>query len=198
MENGMGVLACCLWWFVFGVLVGWLLNWLLSKFLRRDPPAPPGDKCPYERYSVAPHDAVGSRFERLPPIPQESSSAPVAAMASPSEPSTRPPPSRVIDVGAARSAGFNLKHADDLTIIEGIGPKTDELFRSHGVTGFAQLAQLATADMLAILEQGGPHFKFANPVSWARQASLAAENRWAELKALQDELIGGVGPADRH
>jgi predicted flap endonuclease-1-like 5' DNA nuclease len=195
----MGVLACCLWWFVFGVLVGWLLNWLMSKFMRRDRPAPP-DEAPDAHYPVAPHDAVGSRFEPLPPIPQEASfpPAPVAAMPAPAEPSTRPPPSRVIDVGAARSAGFNLKHADDLTIIEGIGPKTDELFRSHGVTGFAQLAQLATADMLAILDQGGPHFKFANPVSWAQQASLAAENRWAELKTLQDELIGGVGPADRH
>ena len=194
----MGVLACCLWWFVFGVLVGWLLNWLLAKFLRRDRSAPPGE-TPDARYPVAPHDAVGSRFEPLPPIPQESSHvAAAAATPAPVESPTRPPPSRVIDVGAARSAGFNLKHADDLTIIEGIGPKTEELFRSHGVTGFAQLAQLATADMLAILDQGGPHFKFANPVSWARQASLAAENRWAELKALQDELIGGVGPADRH
>ncbi|WP_395683506.1 hypothetical protein [Dokdonella sp.] len=196
----MGVLACCLWWFLCGVLVGWLLNWLLSRFMRRDRPALPGD-TPDARYPVAPHDAVGSRFEPLPPIPAEIPSAappaPAAVSAS-AEPPTRPPPSRVIDVGAARSAGFNLKHADDLTIIEGIGPKTDELFRSHGVTGFAQLAQLATADMLAILDQGGPHFKFANPVSWARQASLAAENRWAELKALQDELIGGVGPADRH
>ena len=194
----MGVLACCLWWFVFGVLVGWLLNWLLAKFLRRDRPAPPGE-APDAHYPVAPHDAVGSRFEPHPPIPQESAHAAAsAAMPAPVESPTRPPPSRVIDVGAARSAGFNLKHADDLTIIEGIGPKTDELFRSHGVTGFAQLAQLATTDMLAILDQGGPHFKFANPVSWAQQASLAAENRWAELKALQDELVGGAGPADRH
>jgi predicted flap endonuclease-1-like 5' DNA nuclease len=194
----MGVLACCLWWFVFGVLVGWLLNWLLARFLRRDRPAPP-DEVPDARYPVAPHDAVGSRFEPLPPIPHEPLPvAAAAAMPVAVDSPTRPPPSRVIDVGAARSAGFNLKHADDLTIIEGIGPKTDELFRSHGVTGFAQLAQLSTADMLAILDQGGPHFKFANPVSWAQQASLASENRWGELKALQEELIGGVGPADRH
>ena len=55
----MGVLACCLWWFVFGVLVGWLLNWLLAKFLRRDRPAAPGE-APDAHYPVAPHDAVGS------------------------------------------------------------------------------------------------------------------------------------------
>jgi uncharacterized protein (DUF885 family) len=37
----------------------------------------------------------------------------------------------MIDVGAARAAGFNMKHADDLTIIEGIGPKSDELLRAN-------------------------------------------------------------------
>jgi predicted flap endonuclease-1-like 5' DNA nuclease len=193
----MGVLACCLWWFVFGVLVGWLLNWLLAKFIRRDPPPPPPSD---ERYPVAPHDAVGSRFEPLPPTPSSTSAETFVSSAPPASAGTpmRPPPSRVIDVGAARAAGFNLKHADDLTIIEGVGPKTDELFRSHGVTGFAQLAQLVPADMQVILDEGGPHFKFAKPATWARQASLASENRWAELKALQEELVGGVGPADRH
>ena len=191
----MNLLACCLWWFLFGLLLGWLLNWLLAKLMRRDPPPPP-----HPHYPVGPHDAVGARFEPLPPIPSSPPAATFASVAPPAfvETPTRPPPSRVIDVGAARSAGFNLKHADDLTIIEGIGPKTDELFRSHGVTGFVQVALLGVDDMRAILDKGGPHFKFANPVSWAQQALLASENRWAELKALQDELVGGVDPADRH
>ena len=42
------------------------------------------------------------------------------------------------------------------------GAHGGELLHSHGVSGFAQLA---TADMLAILDQGGVRFKFANPVS---------------------------------
>ena len=194
----MSLLACCLWWFLFGLVLGWLLNWWMAKLMRRDPPAP----LSHDRYPLAPHDAVGSRFEALPPMPAEPHVAPLASAAPPTSVEmptpTRPPPSRVIDVGAARSAGFNLKHADDLTIIEDIGPKTDELFRSHGVTGFVQVARLSAAEMLTILEQGGPHFKFANPSSWAQQALLASENRWAELKALQDELVGGVDPADKH
>jgi hypothetical protein len=45
--------------------------------------------------------------------------------------------------------------------------------------------------ILDILERGGPHFQLANPGSWARQAALASENRWAELKRLQEELISG-------
>jgi len=175
-SDVMGVLACCLWWFLCGLLIGWLANWLLQRFVRRAPPQ-------------APHAA---------PAP---ASAPVSPAMPAAVPADEPPLShapvshaRLIDVGAARAAGFNLRHADDLTIIEGIGPKLDELFRSHGVDGFAALAALDLDRMNAILEQGGPYFRFANPSTWARQAALAADNRWGELKALQEELIGGVDP----
>ena len=173
----MSVLACCLWWFLFGLLLGWLANWLLQRFVRREPPQAPR--------------AAATSAPASPMMP---------AMA-PSAPADEPLPShapvshaRLIDVGAARAAGFNLRHADDLTIIEGIGPKLDELFRSHGVDGFAALAALDLERMSAILEQGGSYFRFANPSTWARQAALAADNRWGELKALQEELIGGVDP----
>ncbi len=29
----MSGFMCCIWWFIFGVLVGWLLSWFLSKFM---------------------------------------------------------------------------------------------------------------------------------------------------------------------
>jgi predicted flap endonuclease-1-like 5' DNA nuclease len=101
------------------------------------------------------------------------------------------PPSRVIDVGAARAAGFNLKHDDDLAIIEGIGPKINDLLHANGIKSFAELSRASVPELLEILERGGPHFQLANPGSWARQAALASENRWAELKRLQEELISG-------
>lgn len=147
----MNGLACCLWWFVFGVLIGWIANGLLQRVVRR---------------AASPTPHVGAA-----PVP-ESSTMPTAMPVSPAD---EPPPShapvshaRLIDVGAARAAGFNLRHADDLTIIEGIGPKLDELFRSHGVAGFAALAALDLDRMSAILEHGGPYFRFANPSTWAR------------------------------
>lgn len=163
----MSLIACCLWWLVLGFLLGWLFNWLLSKWLHKDPPAAvrTADESAAREAAAAQHEALVS-----------------AASA---------PPARVIDVGAARAAGFNLKHDDDLTIIEGIGPKIDDLFHANGVVSFAQLARLSVPDMLDILERGGPHFQLANPGSWARQATLASENRWAELKRLQEELIAG-------
>ncbi|HVT32081.1 MAG TPA: hypothetical protein VHE32_05520 [Rhodanobacteraceae bacterium] len=165
----MSLFACCFWWFVLGFVLGWLANWLLARALRRKPPpgARVADEAPARDAATAEaqHDAL------------------VSAAAA--------PPARVIDVGAARAAGFNLKHDDDLTIIEGIGPKIDDLFHANGVVSFAQLARLGVPEMLEILGRGGPHFQLANPGTWAQQAALASENRWAELKRLQDELISG-------
>jgi predicted flap endonuclease-1-like 5' DNA nuclease len=166
-------LLACFWWFVLGFLLGWLANWLLSRLLRRNPAAPPkssDEEAAAREAAAAQHDAL------------------VSAAAA--------PPARVIDVGAARAAGFNLKHADDLTIIEGIGPRIDDLFHANGIESFAQLARLSVSEMLEILERGGPHFQLANPGSWARQAALASENRWAELKRLQEELISGRAPGN--
>ncbi len=97
-----------------------------------------------------------------------------------------------VDVTAAALAGFSVKGDDDIIIIEGIGPKIAELFKANGVSTFAQVSKLSVPEMSAILDKGGSRFKLANPGSWAQQAKLAAENRWPELKVLQDELYAGV------
>jgi len=162
----MSVFACCFWWLVLGFLLGWLAHWLLARGLRRNPSAPAVvDENAVREAAVAHHDAIVS-----------------AASA---------PPSRVIDVGAARAAGFNIKHDDDLAILEGIGPKINELLHANGIKSFADLSRASVPELLEILERGGPHFQLANPGSWARQAALASENRWGELKRLQEELISG-------
>jgi predicted flap endonuclease-1-like 5' DNA nuclease len=97
-----------------------------------------------------------------------------------------------IDVAAAAAVGISVKNEQDIIIIEGIGPKIKELFNQHGITTFKQIAGMSVAEMSAILDKGGSRFKLANPGSWAEQAKLAHENRWAELKALQDTLYAGV------
>jgi predicted flap endonuclease-1-like 5' DNA nuclease len=102
-----------------------------------------------------------------------------------------------VDIAAASLAGFSVKGDDDLPIIEGIGPKISELLKANGVPTFAKLSTMTVPEISAILDIGGPRFKLANPGSWALQAKLCAENRWAELKALQDELYAGVETTDR-
>lgn len=97
-----------------------------------------------------------------------------------------------IDLDAARRAGVAVKGADDLELIEGIGPKIAALMHGAGIHTFAQLARTATARIQEILDAAGPTFRVANPGTWAEQAALCAGNRWAEFKSLTDELVAGV------
>jgi len=78
---------------------------------------------------------------------------------------------------------------DDLTKIEGIGPKISEVLAG---AGFASFADLAAGDVEKIKEVLAEN-KLAShdPGTWPKQSKLAADGKWEELKTLQDELDGG-------
>lgn len=78
--------------------------------------------------------------------------------------------------------------ADDLTKIEGIGPKIAETLTAAGVASYADLAG-TDADKIAdiIKDVRGKHV----PDTWPKQAKMAADGQWDELKKWQDELDGG-------
>jgi predicted flap endonuclease-1-like 5' DNA nuclease len=97
-----------------------------------------------------------------------------------------------VDLAAAKAAGFQLKHADDLEIIEGIGPKIAELLRADGVTTFLQLAAASPDHVRGVLDKAGPQYRIADPGTWPEQADLAAHNRWQSLASLQAVLDAGV------
>jgi large subunit ribosomal protein L27 len=81
---------------------------------------------------------------------------------------------------------------DDLTKIEGIGPKLKSVFHEAGIMTFAAMAD-KTADELKeiMISAGGNRYARFNPETWPAQAKLAAEGKWDELKKWQDELDGG-------
>ena len=81
---------------------------------------------------------------------------------------------------------------DDLTKIEGIGPKTAELFNGVGITTFADLAATTPDQISEFLTEAGGMMANMNPGTWPKQAEMAANGQWDELKAWQDELDGGV------
>ncbi len=81
--------------------------------------------------------------------------------------------------------------ADDLVIIEGIGPKIAELFTTAGITTFAQLAEANVENLKEILEAAGSRYAVHNPATWPQQAALARDGKMDELKKLQDELNAG-------
>lgn len=81
---------------------------------------------------------------------------------------------------------------DNLTKVEGIGPKIQELLYNAGITTFNALANSKVEELKQILDDAGPRFKMHKPLTWAKQAKLAAEGKWEELKKWQDELKGGL------
>jgi len=76
---------------------------------------------------------------------------------------------------------------DDLTVIEGIGPKMADLLKLNGITSFAQLAATEISFLEKMLRDKG--WQFAKPNSWPEQASLAAAGKMDELKDLQMNCV---------
>lgn len=81
---------------------------------------------------------------------------------------------------------------DDLTKVEGIGPKIAGILNESGIFTWADLGAAKIQDLRDILEAAGPRYKSKNPGSWAKQARMAAKGEWDKLKAWQDEHDHGI------
>ncbi|MVZ65969.1 50S ribosomal protein L17 [Sphingobacterium sp. DK4209] len=81
--------------------------------------------------------------------------------------------------------------ADDLTIVEGIGPKIAEVLTAAGIATYADLAKSDAEKVKEILTEAGSNFNTADPATWAEQAQLAADGKFEELEKLKAELDSG-------
>ncbi len=91
----------------------------------------------------------------------------------------------------AKAAKKTESSKDDLKLIEGIGPKIEELLHKAGITTFAILSNTTAEAVKEILAAAGKRYLMHDPKTWAAQAKLAAEGKMAELKQWQAELNGG-------
>jgi len=80
---------------------------------------------------------------------------------------------------------------DDLKAIEGIGPATDKLLRENGINTWRELANSSAESIKAILTAAGSRFALGDPTTWPKQAELAADGKFDELREYQDFLDGG-------
>ena len=97
-----------------------------------------------------------------------------------------------VKVEAAPAKPKKAPKADDLKIIEGIGPKIAELLAGNGVDTWKKLAEAQPDALKEILAKGGSRYTMHNPTTWPKQAQLCVEEKWDDLKVLQDRLDGGV------
>jgi len=77
---------------------------------------------------------------------------------------------------------------NDLTLIEGVGPKIAELCLQRGITTWWSLANCDLDVLRTMLAEAGPKFQVQDPTTWPHQARLLANGQWQKFKTLADAL----------
>jgi predicted flap endonuclease-1-like 5' DNA nuclease len=91
-------------------------------------------------------------------------------------------------------AASDVPEKDDLTVIEGIGPKIQMLLNQYGISTYRHLADADVAKLKEILSTAGPQLAMHDPGTWPSQANLAANDQWDTLMSVQGFLKGGKKP----
>ncbi|MBF8149240.1 50S ribosomal protein L21 [Winogradskyella sp. F6397] len=93
---------------------------------------------------------------------------------------------------AAPKAKKATGKADDLKKIEGAGPKAAEALVNAGFETFEKVANAKAEELSNVLSEASSRLAHIVTETWPKQAKLAAEGKWDELKELQDRLDGGI------
>ena len=91
-----------------------------------------------------------------------------------------------------KTAETTAKTADNLTKIEGIGPKAAEALENAGVDSYSKLAKAKPEKIKEILAEASSRMAHLDPTSWPKQAKMAADGEWDALKEWQDKAKAGV------
>ena len=104
-------------------------------------------------------------------------------------------PEKTAEPMAISQAFIPAATADNLQIVEGIGPKIEQLLFKAGINTWRQLAESPVARLREILQAAGSRYSMHDPSTWPEQARIAEEGDWEKLKKWQDELKGGRSEA---
>lgn len=170
-------------------------------------PAPAAEK-PAAKRQVAPEPEVVA----APAAEPEAEVAPVAAPAAEESPVVEAAAvvaeEAVAEVPAAMAAEASEEAEDapaekkktaakkepklnDLKIIEGVGPKIEQLLKENGINTWEELAEASADRLKEILDAAGSRYQIHDPSTWPAQARFAAAGQWDDLKDYQEMLIGG-------
>ncbi len=160
----------CWWWLFFWMLLAFILGWLLSKLFSGG--GEEDNECCEDAQKWR------DKYNKL----LAKKTAPVQTVI---------PAAKRSGVVASASPYARLKE-DFLQIIEGIGPKMNEILNKYGIRTWADLASKTHDELREILDKENPkRYKIINPKTWPEQAALARDGKWEELIRLQKELDAG-------
>ena len=108
------------------------------------------------------------------------------------------PASSAVDAAAPKYVGVPdspkvelAAQADDLTKIEGIGPKIAQVLADAGITTFAALASTPAGSLRETLNAAGSRYRITDPTTWPEQAGYAARGEWDAFNDLVGRLKAG-------
>lgn len=126
----------------------------------------------------APKAAKTEKKEEAADRPKEIKEAPVVAEEKPKE---------------AKAPKKEAKaEPDDLTKVEGIGPKAAEALANAGIDTYAKLSESSPEDIKEVLTEASSRMAHLDPGTWPKQAAMAAEGKWDELNEWQDKTKAGI------
>lgn len=91
---------------------------------------------------------------------------------------------------AKMAFGRNIKE-NDLKIVEGIGPKIEELFHNFDIKTWKALSETSADTCQEVLNSGGKRYRIHDPASWPMQAKMAYEGHWKQLAEWQEKHRAG-------
>ena len=182
---------------LISMILGWCIRWAYERFMYED--------VYYEDHI---HDVVheGNRTithdedvkvrideDVVAPAPKVEQ-APARVEEPTPQPAYVPPvvPARPVVAQAQQAQVVMMPYKqDDLKIIEGVGPKIEQLLQEGGIDTWLKLAESDPEDIKTLLRAAGDRYRIHDPTTWPEQAQLAVDHQWDELEEYQDALSGG-------
>ncbi|MCO6485991.1 MAG: 50S ribosomal protein L27 [Saprospiraceae bacterium] len=142
-----------------------------------------------DRTFVSILQAAGEVMETVAPVKKSATKAVATPVVTPEvTPEVKQKP--VVADAPVKAKAAKVKQ-DDLKIIEGVGPKIEQLLKDAGWDTWAKLAEAQPERIKEVLAEAGSRYQMHDPTTWPAQSRLAAEGKFDELKELQGKLDGG-------
>ena len=185
-------------WLIAVGLIAWLISWLMQRASVADAPPADGVSAQAITAEVESTEPAAAETEMEHALTgaaddmalDEAASADDSASA---DDTAEPTEAEVVAAGAALDEAEALPETaarqDDLTRIEGVGPKVAGILKENGIVSYNQLAHADVEKLAEMLREA--KLPMLHPATWPEQARLAAMADWDKLSAFQDDLKGG-------
>lgn len=90
------------------------------------------------------------------------------------------------DLAAGEAVIGRRLAVDDLKVVEGIGPKIEQLLNDSGVQTWYDLSSADVDRLRGILSEAGARYRMHDPSTWPQQATLLARGDWEAFATPHD------------